>query len=300
MKITHNNVKYDFIVNFKENNKNLICFGSGSHNRDTKSNEWELEGPPYFERASWYNYFDESTIFFADPTFYEDDEITIGWYIGDQNQWYLEVISIIILKLCLNQKISNENILFFGSSGGGFAALGLATLIKNSKVMVNNAHFFVMNYWTWHINNLFKFLVPHFNLSQNQILNRYSYRFDIIDLFKKEKYVPNICYYVNIKSKNNFYNQFVKFLEEYSKLSFTNNLDVNFYCEDTDYLPMEKNKTILIIQLFAKLNLYDEKPLCKLKSLLNQNKELKIKNEAFAEINELLQNANDLYDFEKD
>ena len=139
LKVNKDNVTYDFIINFSSSNKNLICCGNGAHTRNKTTKDGKLVKPPYLDRWSWYKYFEESFISFSDPTFLYDDEIRLGWYVGTKKSWYLEVVSNIIDKLARNQKIITENILFFGSSGGGLAAVGLATLLKGSKCFVNNS-----------------------------------------------------------------------------------------------------------------------------------------------------------------
>ena len=136
LKVTHNNVEYDFVVKLSSRNKNLIAFGSGAFSRDRTTSSGKLIKPPYIHRWSWHKYFDESFIAYADPMFYLDDELTLGWYVGEKD-WYLEIISKIIEKICINQNSSHNNILFFGSSGGGFSSIGLSCLIKDSKALVN-------------------------------------------------------------------------------------------------------------------------------------------------------------------
>ena len=89
LEVNFMNIKYEFIIRFSSENSNLLCFGSGYRGQD-KNGRWYL---PYFDRWSWYNYFDESFISYADPIFHLDDSMGIGWYVGDKNQWYLEIIS---------------------------------------------------------------------------------------------------------------------------------------------------------------------------------------------------------------
>ena len=41
----------------------------------------------------------------------DDDEITLGWFVGDKNQWYLETLSLIIEKLSSNYQMSKEELI---------------------------------------------------------------------------------------------------------------------------------------------------------------------------------------------
>ncbi|MBE6506279.1 MAG: glycosyltransferase, partial [Methanobrevibacter millerae] len=259
--VNYKNIIYSFIINFSSKNKNLICFGPGAHARNSKNSKGEIIKPPYYDRWSWYKYFDESFIAYADPIFLYDQKITLGWFVGDKNQWYLESLSLIIKKLSKSQKILHENILFFGSSGGGFASLGLGTLIKGSKVLLNNSQFFIMNYHEYHIENLMRILESSFNESSSEIIKRINYRLNIIELFKKEKYIPEITYYLNLESKHDFQYQYSPFVEELSKLDLYNNqFNVKFYRElkDNPHEPLETKETLNIIKLFCKQNLFNE------------------------------------------
>ena len=81
LEVDYDNVKYDFVVRFSSINKNLICCGPGAHERNQTTSDGILIFPPYFDRWSWYKYFDDSFIAFSDPVFYYDDEISGKvWY----------------------------------------------------------------------------------------------------------------------------------------------------------------------------------------------------------------------------
>ena len=127
LEINYNEILYHFIIKFSSKNNNLICFGPGSHSRDLKRKDGSILKPPFFDRWSWYKYFDESFIAYADPMILYDDMLKLGWFVGDKEEWYIENVAKIIKKIAKNQKIMHEDILFFGSSGGGFSSLCLGT-----------------------------------------------------------------------------------------------------------------------------------------------------------------------------
>lgn len=262
LEINYNNLKFCFIIKFSSFNKNLICFGPGAHLRNQKSSNGTLITPPYFDRWSWYQYFDESFIAYADPIFFQDEKITLGWFVGDKNYWYIEILSEIILKLSKKQDILSKNILFFGSSGGGYSSVCLGTLIKDSKVLINNSQFLIMNYYVWHVDCVLNFLKNQFpNLSKSDIAEKFKYRLNVVELFKKENYMPSITYYVNTESVTDMYNQCLPFLNEVPNLPcFNGNLDVKFYKEEKEFphLPMDNERTIEIIKEYSKTNLYNE------------------------------------------
>ena len=264
LQINYDDIKYDFVVRFSDVNKNLICFANGAHYRNQKTSSGKLITPPFFDRWSWFTFFNDSFIAFSDPIFYYNNKITLGWGIGDKNQWYTEIISLIIKKLANKQQIINDNILFFGSSGGGFVSIALATLIRGSKCLVNNSQFNAMNFNKYHINNVFEILEKEFdNINREEIFNNLKYRFDLIELFKKENYMPDITYYVNVLSEMDIQKHCIPFLNKVLKLKFKSNLDIYFYYEDrnspyTPHSPINGFVTLNLIKSFITVNLNND------------------------------------------
>ncbi len=262
LEVNYKGIKYCLIIRLSSNNKNLICCGPGAHGRAVETSEGKYKQPPFIHRWSWYKYFDESFIAYADPIFFYDEQITLGWLVGDKDQWYLETLSEIIKKICKNQNIYSNNVLFYGSSGGGFTSIGLGALIKGSKVLVNNSQMNILNYHEFHINNLFRILLKEYpGLTKNQIIRRFGYRLDVVKLFRKEKYVPPITYYVNAESDDDFYNHCIPFINDIKKLPFFNNdLTIHFYREikDSTHGPLPIQKSVDVIKEFVKTYLYNE------------------------------------------
>lgn len=270
-------VPYCFTIRFASNNDNLVCFGPGAQQRNATNSKGELITPPYFQRWSWHSEFDESVITYADPTFFYDDDIRIGWFVGEKSKWYLEDVALIIEKLSLNQKIKPQNILFYGSSAGGFVSIAIATLIEGSKALVNNSQFILLNYEEEHLTRLFDYLKKSFkDLSRQEIADLVDYRINLVELFKRQEYIPQISYYVNSDSKRDIYNQCIPFIDEISELDFfDNDLDVHFYKDiyDIPHTPLSKDKIIPIIKSFSIGN--DDKcsqDILKLKNELNNQK----------------------------
>ena len=264
LEINYYNTKFCFIIKFSSKNKNIICCESGAQKRSGKNSSNKTKYPPYLDRWSWNEYFEESFLTYADPIFFEDETITLGWYVGNDKHWYLKSISEILEKLCFNQNIQKNNILFYGTSGGGFSSIVLGTLIKNSKVLVNNAQFNILKYNKNHITNLFRVLKKNegfSNLSESEIIHQIDYRLNVINLFKKMKYIPQITYYINCLSSADFNNQFLPFLNDLKKLSFfKDQFEVHFYKEvnNNPHFPLCTEKSKILIKSFAKDNLYND------------------------------------------
>ena len=292
LQVFYKNTIYCFVIKFSSKNKNLICAGPGAHERFNRSSNGELIKPPFFDRRSWYIHFKESFIAYADPMIFYNDDIKITWFVGTKEEWYLENLSHIIKELCINQNIINENILFFGSSGGGFTSVVLGTLIKNSKVLINNSQLFILNYNEGMVNQLFDMLYNSFEgMSKEEIINEIKYRLDVIELFKKENYAPFITYYVNVDSEPDVLNHGLPLLQKIYKLKQFNGLDVHYYREikEVPHEPMPTKITIKTIKIYCKNHLYNTFPNEKkdgnifidekyIDELLKRNKKLKKEN----------------------
>ena len=258
IEVFYDNIKFEFIAYFTEN-PNLLCFGTGASPRKSKTSDGKTIKPPYFNRWSWYESFDENFIAYADPIYYIDDEIRIGWYVGDKNNWHLASIAKIILMISHNLQISNNNILFFGSSGGGFSSVVLGTLLRDSKVLINNAQYDVMTYNQKDVKKLFEILHYSFKgYSDEELYNVIKYRLTCIELFKKVKYVPEITCYTNIDSKKDIHGQCLPFIDELLKLPFfKNKFNIYLYQDENGHHPLDSIKTKNIIKNYSNEYLYN-------------------------------------------
>jgi len=278
LEIVENEIKYEFLIKISSVNKNLICNGSGGVYRTGP----EAIEPPIFNRHSWYNEFEESFLVYNDPCYYHDDDVRIGWYVGTPKIYYLEIIARIITKIVESVGIKNENILFFGSSGGGFSAIQLGTLIKKSTVLVNNPQTIVKNYHRDHVENMLNRCFK--GLNEEFIFDEYGYRLNVIEMFKKENYVPNILYFVNSKSIADVKSHLIPLIEGISELSFHHkDLEIVLYSDDRGHSPMADS--MQSISLIAEKKLYNYKnhtlPSKKLKNLEKENKILKYELEKY-------------------
>lgn len=244
LEVNHNNVKYEFLIRFASKNKNLICFGSGAYNSKIENIQ-----PPIYRRHSWQSEFEESVIYYNDPTLYIDPDLNIGWGVGKNDEWYLVIIADIIRILAGKNEIEPENILFFGSSGGGFTAVVLSTLIKDSSVMVNNPQIFLTNFWKEKFDQMIDSCFD--NLSLETVLTHYSHRFDIVELFRLENYMPRITYIVNIYSVNaDITNQLVPFITKLASFEeFNDQVNILLYRNEEGHNgQLDTGETIKLIK----------------------------------------------------
>lgn len=78
-----------------------------------------------------------STVKFSDSTLYLDESLRVSWYAGSKYQPNLQhVIHKIVEKLSV--LIDSSSVIFFGGSGGGYAALEAASAFEGSTAIVFN------------------------------------------------------------------------------------------------------------------------------------------------------------------
>ncbi|GAB6055904.1 hypothetical protein JCM15415_12200 [Methanobacterium movens] len=245
LQINIKNVKFEFLIRFSSNNNGLICMGSGEYNPQKQS-------PPIYNRHSWQGEFEESIIYYNDPTLYLNSELTLGWCVGKDEEWYLLTISEIICTLARINNIDSSNILFYGSSGGGFTSIILATLIKNSKAIVNNAQLFLENYWEVHFNRMIKTCFSDSDLET--IFSLYKYRLDVFENFKAQKHIPQITYLVNADSNFDLSNQLIPTINKLNSFDlFDSSLKIILYSNKNGHNGvLDKKETIKLIKKHLK------------------------------------------------
>lgn len=232
-------VSYEFLIRVKQKSPNVIILGSGAS---------ENQHPPIFQRYTWMEEFDDSLIFYNDPTLYLGN-INLGWGQGTIERFYLKEIAIILEKLIQKLNVANENILFYGSSGGGFMSLILAGYIKESCALVNNPQTILTNWYKDAFTQVFNISYP--NLSLEEINNLFAERINVIAFYNQIKYVPRIYYLQNIAAEfdmKNHLEPFVEGLQQIDENCHVNPVKIDLYFDKSSgHIPLEKNKILRYI-----------------------------------------------------
>lgn len=237
--VNENNVKYEFLIKLNLSKKMLVL-GSGAYD----SNKIQL---PVFQRYTWIDDFDDVVIYYNDPTLYLD-KINIGWGVGFQEKHYIETIYKIIESISKKLFIENNNIVFYGSSAAGFMSMMLATLLKGSTALVNNPQTFVYKFWESHYSSVMNTSFPQMDIEQ--ALKKFFYRLDIIEFFKRKKYIPHIRYLQNIACEHDMitqFNPFMKNLESLGNILINEVEFVLYYNQELGHNPLPKEETLLHI-----------------------------------------------------
>lgn len=241
--INKDDVNFDFLIRIKDDSDKALVLGSGAYDATS-----DLE-PPIFQRHKWIKHFDETLIFYNDPTLYLG-EINMGWGFGTAERHFLEEMAEIIDSLLQKMNIRNEKVLFYGSSAGGFMSMLLGGFLKGSSVLVNNPQTIVWNYYDRHVNAMFQSAI--LTLSRDEIIERHTDRLNVIDFYKKINYVPSITYLQNAASERDLTHHLTPFilgLEQVDEKAFISHLDVKLYMDrELGHSPLRLNESLAYIR----------------------------------------------------
>ena len=134
-----------------------------------------------FSRWSYFPFMAGNVLSIVDPMFYKFPNLELGWYYGTQDiNIYSYMYKLIYI---IKRKYNFNNLIFYGSSGGGYAALQCATYFKNSLAIAINPQIYI---------NKFGY-------------SKEFYKITNIDLDKKDKYERNLLVDRILKSNSKFF-----------------------------------------------------------------------------------------------
>lgn len=121
----------------------LYVIFDGSRSR---SGGRDLAPLPSFSRWSWHKQTDASLVSIEDPMFYTFPQCTLGWYYGTKDEDYRQYCAQCIGKIADLLHIENDDIILYGSSGGGTAAIGVSRYLPGCTVVAINPQIFLDMY----------------------------------------------------------------------------------------------------------------------------------------------------------
>lgn len=126
--IRYKNTGYECFYYRKDTSDRLYVFFSGARKTGGVL--------PILKRWTYYSYIDGTLLNIADPMFRDFDDLKLGWYYGNDEVSYVNRIAELVRIVA--DKLGKKEIIFFGSSGGGFAALLAACNYAGSTAVVIN------------------------------------------------------------------------------------------------------------------------------------------------------------------
>ncbi|WP_369326758.1 hypothetical protein AB6N01_02840 [Alcaligenes nematophilus] len=101
---------------------------------------------PIFHRHSWAKRINTNTLNIYDASVNPLKGYFLGWYQGTHDRPLHNDIVAIVEQLKRQHGLSNSDLVFYGSSGGGWAALRYASLFKGSLAVAVNAQIEILNF----------------------------------------------------------------------------------------------------------------------------------------------------------
>lgn len=116
---------------FDKHSNKLIVFFSGLRPRTNSLTT-------FYNRITWVDDFEHSCLFVSDPTMLFDSSLRGGYYQGTDKWFGVEYCAEIISKIATMLNITENNVLLYGSSQGGFAALAIHAFLTRTKVLAES------------------------------------------------------------------------------------------------------------------------------------------------------------------
>ncbi|MFQ3787565.1 hypothetical protein [Halomonas sp. A29] len=210
--IKRGGIDFEFLIQntLLHSNKKIFVLLSGA--RDPKSHPI-----PKFDRWKWVDKFPGIMINVSDPAFYKkENSIRIGWYTGSRECNYIKNISYIISELAAGFQISSKDIIFYGSSAGGFASLALASHVQGATAVAINPQINVLKYNLKHVVN--NFLSYVYQVKITELTDQDMIRLDASRMFSLAKSAK--CLYVqNVLDFHHYEDHYEYFINSLSKES---------------------------------------------------------------------------------
>lgn len=235
--ILWNDVRFDFFIRYKPDSPQALILGTGAVGQHPR---------PYFSRISWAEELPYTTIYYSDPTSYREG-CTLGWGYGTNKRWYLMDIAVLLYRILDNLNLKPSDTLFYGSSGGGFTSMVLASMFR-SRATVINPQFIVENFWAKNVDAL-----KAACLAKGETL--LPERTAVLPTFLREGWFPYLHVVQNIQAEADVERQLTPFLEQltHNRIDCDERLTIDFYSSEGAHYVMP-SKSRCLRQIDADIN----------------------------------------------
>jgi len=125
-----------------------------------------------FQRHSWAQDFGTSVISFSDPTINIENDISIGWFQGNEDEFGVDLLAQIIAGLLNDNGYAQSAVTILGSSAGGFVGLKLANKFPQARIVAINPQIFLFNYVRSHYERMMAACYPKRSLKDSESQHR--------------------------------------------------------------------------------------------------------------------------------
>ena len=151
-----------------------------------------------FQRRSWVDLLDANVLIMSDATIHPENSLRIGWAQGNGTSALEQAMAECVDYFRRSLQIENENILFFGSSAGGYQAVALHSRFNGSRFVVNNAQFDWTRYYPSYVD---KVLAHSFDsISVESARRDFPSRCNVLERFLDSNSSIRGAYWLNVAS----------------------------------------------------------------------------------------------------
>lgn len=115
---------------------------------------------PVFARWNWGRVLGGHVLAVCDPTLYLDEELNIGWFVGRRHWNPLDALLRTVATVRERLNISGDRSIYYGSSGGGFAALCASSREPGGRALVINPQTEIVQYYGRFVTRIAKVFDP--------------------------------------------------------------------------------------------------------------------------------------------
>lgn len=102
---------------------------------------------PVFARWNWGKVLGGHVLAVCDPTLYLDDQLRLGWFVGNRSIDPMRALLRTVERVRVQLGIADARVVFYGSSGGGFASMVAAASRPVGRAIVVNPQTDITNYY---------------------------------------------------------------------------------------------------------------------------------------------------------
>lgn len=196
---------YDFLWRPKTQSNKLFVFFSGDAMR-------KKYNPPVFQRQSWASRVPGHCLFISDPMLYIDSSLGLAWYSGTELQDPLLRIAELIQQVVADLGLSLADVVAYGSSGGGYAALRLSLVLPDIAVICINPQTDITEYETRGVEKYLRLCWQ--GIGRAEAKTRFAARFSLLPAAEQKKFNHRrIIYVQNVMDTHHFEEHFKPFCE---------------------------------------------------------------------------------------
>ena len=226
------NHTFDYFLS-KRGSKTLLVFLPSAQRKDNRR-------VPVFHRWTWSRHFSDCDVMsVSDPFLHVDERILGGWLLGDRQTWLLE--DVLKHVAYLQSKLGYENVVFCGSSLGGFCAIQAGGMAAANGVEVGSGGVYAenpqINLLTYKAESEVDLLArTSFGAaSRTEIAEEFQVRLNVVKTLEAYSSVPRGLVVIKESDKHHFEDQLPQ-LEDYLELKKDTRLKI-------EVIPAEEDPT---------------------------------------------------------